>query len=562
MGDMNPNKEQDVRRLSPTVANLQFQAAEAYTMALAANRPRVDCTSQSTRYLPFARRLKAAVNNLLKQIEFEVTMQRLVLDAFFRVGIAKVCREDAGPVEVDTNVFVDPGKPFIRSVSYDNFCYDTTAGGWESCSYMAESYDALYEKLEADDRVDKEVLGRAVRKEPPAQYPDGEVRTKDTAGGEDSRPNPLDETVPCIDVWFPRLQKICTFIATSKNTPWEVAVYKPLRTIKWTGTKKGPYRNLSYGPVPEHVEPVSLSSNLSFLDKLYNNLTRKTSNQARRQKNVMPFKPGDEDDAAALQKVKDGFTVKVNDPDSVKVVSIPGADQATVALSMGVVDMFDRMAGNLPAKIGLGPQSETVGQDQMISEKVSKHEARLQQRTAAFVVSLITELASQLWDDPVTRIHDEIEEDAEHNIRLENSWEPGVREGNFSDYDLSIEPFSMAYKSPQEHAATINQLITQKYIPGIQSGLITGITLDGQAMVELDAELLNEPRLKQVLRTGPTIDPQQDTPRQAANTTRTNIRKSVPTGGTEQSRRGILQQALLSGSQNPDQAASLTRQRA
>jgi hypothetical protein len=95
-----------------------------------------------------------------------------------------------------------------------------------------------------------------------------------------------------------------------------------------------------------------------------------------------------------------------------------------------------------------------------------------------------------------------------------------------------------------------------------ESMMQQGGSLDVQEITEQLSELLDMPRLKDVIifqtpaneeRPGPAGD--DGTPKMAANTTRTNIRKSVSTGGTEEGRSHAMQQALLGVDQGASQVA-------
>ena len=93
-----------------------------------------------------------------------------------------------------------------------------------------------------------------------------------------------------------------------------------------------------------------------------------------------------------------------------------------------------------------------------------------------------------------------------------------------------------------------------------------GGTIDIQEIVEMYADLMDMPRLKQIVkfqeqkqdRPGPT--PQQ--PGQASHTVRESVRRSVPTGGTENARSNVMQQVLQGGQPNQQQMAQMGREQA
>jgi len=90
-----------------------------------------------------------------------------------------------------------------------------------------------------------------------------------------------------------------------------------------------------------------------------------------------------------------------------------------------------------------------------------------------------------------------------------------------------------------------------------------GGTIDIQELVEIYADLMDLPRLKQVVKfQEPKQDrpgPQGQPPKQAAHTVRENVRTSVPTAGTQESRNNVMQQVLNGGSPQASQAGQFGR---
>jgi hypothetical protein len=221
------------------------------------------------------------------------------------------------------------------------------------------------------------------------------------------------------------------------------------------------------------------------------------------------------------------------------------------------------MAGNLQMMAGLGPQSDTLGQDKLIHGAVSKREANMQYRVVDFTSRICRDLGALLWQDQVLEIPQDFETSG---IKVRADWTPEVREGDFIDYNFTIEPFSMMYKSPSERMQGISNFVTQIALP--MEGMMQqyGGTIDIQELVEMYAELMDMPRLKQIVkfeeprddRPGPT--PQQ--PAKASHTVRESVRRSVPTGGTEQSRSNVMQQVLQGGQPNQQQMNQMGREKA
>ena len=79
--------DRDVKEM---LVNNVLLAAQTYMMSLAGNRPRVLVRAKTQQLLPFAAVFQANINNLLAEIRFETTLQQIVLDSYFSVGISKM----------------------------------------------------------------------------------------------------------------------------------------------------------------------------------------------------------------------------------------------------------------------------------------------------------------------------------------------------------------------------------------------------------------------------------------------------------------------------------------
>jgi len=540
------------------IMNLMYQTAETYTMSLAANRPRVLVTAQHTDVTWFAHSFQLGINNLIKEIRLEDTLRKAVMDSFFSMGIVKVYTADAGLVELEgEDAWVDPGKPFAENISLDDFCYDTTASEWRKSSFALNKYRISREKVLNDGAYNKKV---AEELDVVSQYPgwnadSGEVPIREMLKSETQEAG-IEPMIDLMDVWLPK-DKLVVTLPVGKNT-------EPLRVVEWEGPENGPFHTLSLTcEVPDNIMPVSPAMNLKPLHDLINGLLRKQRRQAQRQKDIPFYQAGHQDDARRIEGASDGEWTRVDNPDSVNVMKMGGVDPQNQAFSHSMKDTYDRMAGNLQMMAGLGPQSDTLGQDKLIHGAVTKREANMQYRVVDFTSRICRDLGSLLWHDQVLEIPQDFETSG---IKVRADWTPEVREGDFIDYNFEIEPFSMMYKSPSERMQGISSFVTQIALP--MEGMMQqyGGTIDIQELVEMYAELMDMPRLKQIVkfeepkedRPGPT--PQQ--PAKASHTVRESVRRSVPTGGTAESRSNVMQQVLQGGQPNQQQMNQMGREQA
>ena len=253
----------------------------------------------------------------------------------------------------------------------------------------------------------------------------------------------------------------------------------------------------------------------------------------------------------------------MDNPDAVNVMKMGGVDQGNQAYGLRMTDIYDRMAGNLQAMAGLGPQAETLGQDKLIHGAVSKREANMQYRVVKFASELCRDLGWLLWVDQIKEMPLEFQE---AGATFQTSWDPTVREGDFLDYNFEIEPYSMQYKSPSERVNGLNGFLTQIALPMQQQLAEAGGQIDFQELVEIYSDLMDLPRLRNVIKfeepKGDRPGPSPEMPPQANHTVRETVRRNVPTGGTAESRSNVMQQVLQGGQPNQDQMAQFGRQQA
>ena len=529
-----------------TVVNLLAQAADAYMMSLAANRPRVKTTTKHAEMRWFAKTFEVATNNLIKEIQLEHVLQRAVLDAFFCLGVIKIHTADSTRVQLEDGLWIDPGKPFASNVAIDNFVFDMTATEWHQVQYAGDLYRVPLDDLRDNEAFDQSVVADLT---PTGQKTTKQQRTEDLSRREELADGELLPMVDLFDLWIPREEAIYTFAVELTEDDLSIKS-DALAVIPWDGPEFGPYKVLSFGDVPENILPSSPAQHLLTLHRLANNLIRKQKRQAQRQKDVTLYGSSAADDMRRAKNADDGDAINVDDPAQINVMKFGGVDPGNAQFSVGVMGLFDRMAGNLSAMAGLGPSAGTARQEQLIHGAVSKKEASMQYKTLRFATETIRDLGFLMWHDVYYQMSGEYSiPGTTYNLPL--YWTPDMREGDFFDYNIEIDVYSMAYQTPSQRVEALNMLMQGVYAPFMQMLMMQGGNINMQRLTDIYSDLLDLPRLKEVVEfnTAPIgLEPgpqglgelDQGMP---ANTTREYVRHNVPTGGTEQNRQHVQQQA-------------------
>jgi len=540
-----------------TLVNLMNQTARIYTVALAANNPQVMVTTPNVDNLPFARRFEVNLNKLISDMELDVTFRAIVLDAFFCIGCGVVMMRDTdtrfhGILESEEDVWLDPGEPWLNRVSLDDLILDMTAKELTKMRYCGHMYRADYEKVMDEPGYDKKVQKKLTpTSKNSVDTPD---RARDISSGDAVDDDELKPMIWLQDVWVAENNTIST-MAVDQELP-------PLIEREWVGSQAGPYKFLSLGNVPDNIIPASPAINLKGMHDLQNRLHRRMEQDSDAHRTVNVYPAGGADDAERLRTAKRNSWHQMNNPKDVSQVELGGVDQRDLGLAAFIQDEYDRFAGNLLAMGGLGAQASTVGQEEIIQGQVSRTEADMRMGVVGFAAECILDLGKLMWEDQTLELQSSMPI-GNSGMEVASNWTPDKRVGNFDDYDLRVEPYSMVFKTPEQKLQELFQVL-RELAPMWPMFQASGATFDAQAIVEEIARLKNRPEFKRFIT---FADPMgelggdENTVRQSPITSRETVRKNVPTGGTQANRSSILQQAMMGGNAqiNSQQAASMTR---
>lgn len=510
-----------------TIVNLAMQTVDAYTMALVANRPRILATSSRPEYFGFAKRFTVAVNNYIEEIGLEFTLRNWVLDAFFGLGVVKVHLADSGMVQLEHDRWADPGKPFASNLPTDNFVFDMAATRYESVRFAGDSY-----RIPFSDLDHPMFLPEVVQDLVPSKNGDDDERTEKMSRGNDVQGDDFEEMIDLADIWIPRDGKIYTFPIDNRGQ-FQIKG-KPVAVMDWEGTERGPYHLLGFNDVPDNIVPTSMLAQLAAQERLINNILRKQGRQAMRHKDITAFPADAKADAERIQRADDGAVVNVNSPELIKQIQFGGMNPVNQAFAVSMMQTYDRLAGNLTGMLGLGAQAPTASQEQMIQSRISSKGASMQYRVLDATSRLITDLGFMLWNDKAKIVPGRIPIDGAEGYSIDATLMPGDREGEFWDYDLQVDVFSMAYSPPEERWAKIMGYITNVYAPQAAQFAAQGIQLNLQELTNLAAEFMNVPQLKQCLQAAAPTPLEEEAAPGPANTTRSYERRSVSAGPTPQ----------------------------
>ena len=540
--------------------NLLEMAVSIYRRAIAARRPQVLVRAKDRKKQATATQFESALNNLIKDIDLESTVQKWVTDAMFGMGIVKVGLTASG---MDMSGFEhDPGQPFVDNVDFDDFVFDMTAKRWDQIQFAGNRYCCPHEAI-----VQSKMFGKNTDKVQPSSYQKtnefGEERIQQIGAGEgyfgDEYYSPI---VELWDIWLPIENVIVTVQADDRGG---ISQSEPLRVVEWEGPEEGPFYKLGFGDVPGNLMPLAPTALLMDLHEMTNKVFRKVARQADRQKTITVVQSGHESDGERIVETNDGDTIRSDRPEATREVRYGGVDQPTLAYLIQLKDMFVYMGGNLDALGGLGKLTDTAQQEQLISKSASARIADMQEQATKAVKQITNALGRYLWYDPVAKPK-VVTKIPDTNYEVSVEFGPEIREGEIVEYELDIAPYSMVDRSPAEKAKTLGQLMQQFVIPMAPALQQQGFKPDMGKFLEIMAKYSNTEELTEIVREMDQgevekmkqmseMGGQKERPLQAPNTTRTNVRQNVP-GSTRQGRDEAMMQ-LLSGGGQPAQAGQM-----
>ena len=455
-------------------------AVTIYTRQLAARAPRAMISTGNPALRPDAYSMELAVNQIPDEIDLGSTLRRAVVEAMFAFGIVKVGIASSGKAMLGQ----DYGQAFADLVSLDDYFCDMSATSRDGLQYEGNDYwvsledaRAMYDGKPEDIQPDQHTtIGDA-----------GETRAESTTVG--SNADLYAEKVWLRDAWIPSTRQVVT---------WGVKSKKLIRVIDWEGPQNGPYHILSFSDVPGNLLPLPPIALWRDLHELGNALFRKLGRQADGKKSVVAFQGGNDDDIEAFKKASDGDGIRYNGAKP-EVLTNNGIDQAGLAMFLQVCDKFSYFAGGLDSMGGLGPQSDTLGQDKMLQEAASSRVKHMSERTVDFAKSIFKSLAWYEWTDPVkTR---KIEKPVPGtNISVPGVWSANTRRGRFEDYDFDIDVYSMQDDSPSTKLQKIGMALERFVFPVMPQLQAQGGQIDLKTLFDMIARFGNVPELTDIVK--------------------------------------------------------------
>jgi len=529
--------------------NLIELAVGIYTQLLVGD-PQVLVTTSRRQLKKGAVVLELALNHLLKEILFKDSLEAVAKDAMFSpFGVAKIGLNASKTVELG-GVYHDVGQPYADCVSFDDYVIDMAAHSFQSAQFEGNRYRLTMREMK-DSGLFKN-LGKIKPTDPKTNNEDGIPKTSTVSRGKEQ----ITEYMPGVDLWdiyLPYEQMVITVPDEQEDLI--------VRAVNWDGPEGGCYRKLVFNHVPDQIMGLPPTSLMLDLHLMANTLIRKLRNQAERQKIVTGYAGTAVDDAGRVQQAKDGHMLRMDHPDRVKEFALGGIDQRNLAFVVALKDFFSYFSGNLDLLGGLGPQSGTATQDELLIRSASRRLTSMQNKVSGFVSEVVRDLAWYLWTDPLIEMPLVKRIDAgAAQFEIPMRFSPEDREGDILDYNVDINPYSVQSQTPGQKFSMLMQTFGQVLAPMAPLLQQQGIIVDMKAFLKLLAKYGNmEDDMSEILKyKGSEEGPADEQTTSSPTSHRTYERVNRP-GSTNRGKDQVLMNNLLGKSMQPAEQEAAMR---
>lgn len=477
-----------------TIVNMIAMAVDIHLTQLVPQTPQVSITSKFREYQSVASDFTIALNDTLDSLDAGDKFREVGLSAFFGMGVMKIALKEGNPF-VFAGEEIDIGHLSMEPVAFDNFVYDTTAHTIDQLDFLGDRYRVRYDKfMQSDFYINKDIITHPGTESVVDEHGNDRAYAISHAEFADYDSS-YQRHIELWDLFLPKEQLLITIPAEDYG-----GSHRPVRVIEWQGPRKGPYKMLRMRCIPENIMPAAPVNDLKHMHVSINNLVRKSLDQAERQKTVVGYRAGQEDEARRVQNASDGEFVGMMDPQSVNEVNYNGIDQVVQAFTIWLDQQFDRQAGNLSLLGGLGPSADTLGQERLLS---GQNNAIMDIRKAMFrdfVKECVGDVAWYRWHDQFysPQIKKAVR-GFEESVFVTAQFAPEDRLGDFISYNLDIEAYSLEYQPPKARAQLLLNILQGVAMPALPFMQQQGIALDWERIFKQLAQDMSIPQLVEML---------------------------------------------------------------
>ncbi len=485
--------------------NLIALYVEIVSRNLVSKNPRMMFSTHNRAAKPQVVAMESWMNDELENSEVANTLYRIIVDGLFSLGIAKVAL--ATPADASLGGYGTlAGEPFLERVDLDDFVFDWASSDLQHADFIGHRYRAPLDAA-------RSMYGRELEPSDLRDYnAEGDERIGVLGRGQHGEREEYEDKVDLWEVYCPRHKKVKTLRSGDDGMPMAENDGLVLHEQGWIGPDCGPYHFYSPGGwVPGNAMPKAPVQDMMDLHRAVNVIARKNIIQAKNQKRLT-LGSGALTDAEqeAINAAPDGTFLRVSSLQGVMTQDLNGPNQPNVVFQEQLRNLWDWGAGNISTIGGLGPSAKTATQEKLISGTASQKLSSMAETTNTFISAVMKSLGWYHWHDPFrTRVSQWAPKGAPELAqavpvtpmqRIQIPWD---------EVRMRVDPYSYRFRSPEQRAAELTQVMTQIVLPLAQALGAQGKAPDLDSYLSKIGKLLDMPDLAEVIRSvSPPVEEQ------------------------------------------------------
>lgn len=457
------------------VLNLINRGISTIVPFLVEGNPRVMVETMVLEYKPWSMTTSLALNYLVKKMDFANTVLiPVAVNSMVGTGITRtdyyydrlisledeVIKIGTPRVEVidDTNYFGDPSAKRRCDFAFEGDLYTLPT------DYAKEFFGSKFADLiTSDDKILRE-------------FDPKEITNPDF----DKKMFSLRDYTTFADVYLRDENTIITIMPKGKK-----AVI--IREREWEGPGDGPYDILGYNFMPESPIPIPPAWDWHDMDVTANKVVDKLRELVENQKDIIGYSAENEEDIKRAIKAPNIGTVKLDNPDGFKMLSLNGIkDTSNWDYVNFILNEQTKQGANADVVAGRGASAPTLGQEQMVYQNATRVIGNMYNRFHDFETSVLSKLAWAFWTDPTLEVP--VVKEIQGYGPIPEIFSEPEKVADFYDFVFDIVPYSTQRTSPEAQYQKIMQLMTQWTLPTLQMASQQGAQLDIPMCTKILAE--------------------------------------------------------------------------
>lgn len=468
---------------------------KTYSRLIASNNPRAAITHWDPEFDAECYELKLTLDDEFERIDLASTLNAVTVESFFLMGVCKVGRVDLGTTDSMGAYTNTVGSIFADQVLDEDFIFDMRSNKWNRIGYCGDMARVPLDWAKSNKEYLKAGRNRLMSSMDSRSLPmvstNRRIKSQVLSAGEMT---PFDEDyeqqTDIWNLWFPKEKHI---LVIDRNIE-AVLQWKP-----WDGPEHGMYHVLGYNYLPGNLVPLPPMAEWMDQHLSTNELANKAIELAKNQKTILAAtgKHGRED-AETITNTPHMGTAFVNDLGSTREIKFNGPDQALWGMVTMLKNDFGYFAGNLDAAAGIAPSSGTVGQDRLLAEAVGRQVQDMQADVIKLAERVMTDYAWYLRHDPTFKRR-LVKDIGYGGLRIPFDSMPSNLPGEFADYRIRVEPYSLSPRTPQQRLAMLKESLKDFLLPMLPHLEQRGISINFERLLKKFAEYGDAPEFADIL---------------------------------------------------------------